>query len=88
MDRGTIGDIGNRNVSQRHYGGGGIMFLAGISVRGTTKCVLLEGNLNAIKYTGVLDDTILLLFEHKYGAVRNWFIFQQDNTVCHTKKFT
>ena len=57
-----------------------------ISYYGVGRLVIVDGTLNAIKYTELLAEN---LFESsEYMGISNDFIFQQDNAPCHKAKHT
>ena len=63
------------------FGGGSIMFWAGISVTGKTQLVRINGNLNAQRYINEVLNPHVIPFAQQAGPN---FIFQQDNARPHT----
>ena len=62
------------------YGGGNVMVWAGISWKGKTDLVFIQGNLMSQRYR----DEILHIFVWRYaGAVGELFLFQDDNARLH-----
>jgi transposase len=70
----------------KKFGGGGVMAWGCISYNGVGKLVVIEGNLDSIKYRRLLSENL-----HDSAEIMNLdndFIFQQDNAGCHVSKYT
>ena len=61
-----------------------IMVWGAISVHGTSRLHIVEGNMNQFKYIEVLKGRLLPQIREWYGE-QPW-IFQQDSAPCHTVK--
>jgi hypothetical protein len=61
-----------------------IMVWGAISVHGTSRLHIVEGNMNQVKYIEVLKGRLLPQIREWYGQ-EPW-IFQQDSAPCHTGK--
>ena len=61
-----------------------IMVWGAISVHGTSRLHIVEGNMNQVKYIEVLKGRLLPQIREWYGQ-ESW-IFQQDSAPCHTGK--
>lgn len=72
-------------ISTRRRSGGGFMVWAGISWREKTDLVFVSGNMDAVAYTTMLEDTLLPFIANHYP---HHFVFQQDNAPSHTAKHT
>ena len=71
--------------TKRARGGGGVMVWAGISWKGKTSLVVVNGNLNSEEYISMLEEHLLPFTEEKYPQ---GFIFQQDGAPAHTSQAT
>lgn len=65
------------------YGGGSIMFWGAIHIGGRTDLILIEGNLNAIKYR---DEIVLPIVIPYLANIGQNAMFQQDNARPHTAR--
>ena len=63
----------------------GVMVRAGITWRGKTQLVVVDGNLNSENYVHLLESVLLPFETDKYP---NGYIFQQDNAPAHTAQHT
>ncbi|KAA8493093.1 Transposable element Tc3 transposase [Porphyridium purpureum] len=70
---------------RQHSGGGKVHMWAGMSLRGLTMAVFVEGGLNAVKYQQVLLEALLPFGLEMYDFN---FTFQQDNAPAHTANST
>ena len=66
------------------FGGGNIMIWGCFSANGVGGIEIIQGRMNAAKYTNILS-THLLKSANDLGLDRN-FVFQQDNDPKHTSK--
>ena len=73
------------HLSKRQRGGRGIMIWTGISERGKTPLVIVDGNMNAESYAKMLSD-VLEPFVEVFFPKR--VTFQQDGAPAHTAKYT
>ena len=67
---------------QIHSGGFSVMFWGCFSKLGLGPLVALEGNMNAVKYIELLQDTVL----PELAAAGRPMVFMQDNAPCHKAK--
>ena len=76
-------DVGKeyQYYSKRVHGGGSVMVWAGMSSKGKTPIVFLDGKQNSQKYTTILENHLLPFGQDLGGP--NW-IFQHDNAPIHT----
>ncbi|KAJ0390769.1 hypothetical protein ATCC90586_011006 [Pythium insidiosum] len=74
-----------REYVKRQFGGGSIMVWAGISSKGKTSLVILEGTQASSNYIWTLSENLLPFAHLHYGTD---FVFQQDNASIHTSNET
>lgn len=67
------------------FGGGSIMVWGGISLRGKTQLVVVDGNLNSERYINQILSPHVVPFAQRIG---DDFVFQQDNARPHTAQAT
>ena len=67
---------------QIHSGGFSVMFWGCFSKLGLGPLVALEGNMNAVKYIELLQDTVL----PELAAAGRPMVFMQDNAPCHRQR--
>ena len=83
---GTAHHLANTIPTVKHGGGSIIMMWGCFSAAGTGRLVLIEGKMNAAKYTDIHEENLL----HSALDLRLWrrFAFQHDNDPKHTAKRT
>ena len=79
----------DKRICQDHFakrpkGGGGLMVWAGVSSRGKTPLVFVEGTMDGPNYVSIMEDHLMPLVEDEF--LRNGVhpIYQQDHASCHT----
>ena len=87
MGRRTIGQTNAclpKDIISKRVGNVGLIVGAGISCKGKTKFVVVNGNLNEKEYVNMLDKHFLaFIFEKNPGVC----VFRQNNSPAYSAKF-
>lgn len=68
-------------------GGASVMIWGCLSAKGIGELHFVEGTVDSVKYTNILDNYMLPSKKKLYGRKKNW-LFQQDNARPHTSAHT
>ena len=70
----------------RSYRRDGCMAWTGVSSRGKTPLVFINGNMDGVEYVQMLDDNLIPLMENKHLEHDEHTLHQHDYAACHTGK--
>ena len=80
--------IERENFSKRRMGGRSLMVWGAISARGKSKLVMVDGTLDAVQYTEIMEDALMPMISDFYGGEDDWVYYQQDGASSHRAIFT
>ena len=75
--------IPRENFSKRRMGGRSLMVWGAISARGKSNLAIFDGNLGALQYSNIMEDSIVPIIYDFYGKEKDWVYYQQDGASSH-----
>ena len=68
--------------------GRSLMVWGAISIRGECKLVMVDGNLDAVQYTNIIEDSLVPVISDFYEKEKDWVYYQQDDASSQRPVYT